>query len=405
MRDLKENPQAANALSDGMAQGNGALPRPVPGTWRFSRLLFASAAALLALLIAARLALPSVLHWAINRRLDQIPAYQGRVEDVHVALWRGAYTLRGVKIMKREGSKTRPFFAAREIDLSLAWRELFHRRVVGDIVIDDGWLNFIKARQPASSQLEVDRRWQDALKDIFPIDITYVKIKGGHVHYVDETADPKVDVYIDNMQALATGLRNRPSGTGEQFPATFSLAGDSIGRGRLHVFIRAEPLADQPHFELNLQLENVSLPALNDFLRAYGNVDVASGDFKAYLEVAAHGGRFEGYVKPFFTNVKFTDLAEKDVGQKIWQFLVSSFVHLFKNTPRDQLASRIPFSGQFGRTDVGVWASLTSMFHNGFVQALPAKLEHSMKSEKIHPAGGTGETSPGGGADTGHDQP
>src|SRR5579885_3365537 len=253
----------------------GALGGSFRRAWRFSHVLFVSVLSLVIVLVAARAALPFVLRGAINRRLDRIPGYQGRVEDVHVALWRGAYVLSGVEIVKRNGSRSRPFFSAREIDFWLAWRELLHRRILANITVDQASVNFVKAGQPPSpsaskaggpsppreeSQLDADRRWQDTVKSIFPLDITYVKITDSRVHYVDEAANPKVDIYINNLQALATGLRNRPEDTpAKKFPASLTLDGDSIGHGHLQVTCQAEPLAPQPHFELALRLENVSL--------------------------------------------------------------------------------------------------------------------------------------------------
>jgi len=283
---------------------------------------------------------------------------------------------------------TAPFFAAREIDFALAWRELFHGKFVSDIELEGAELNFVKAASPEQSQLEADRRWQSVLQDVFPIDITHLKINDGRLHYVDRTADPVVDLFIDHMDTLATGLRNRPADDGKKFPASLFVEGDSIGHGRLFITAQGEPLAAQPHFELLLRLEKVSLPALNQFLRAYGNVDVKAGDFQLYVEVAARDGRFEGYAKPFFTKVEFTDLSAegKSVVQKIWQLVVSGLVKLFKNKERDQLATRIPFAGEFGRTDVGVWATISSMLHHGFVRALPTALEHSVNADAIPPA-------------------
>lgn len=362
--------------------------------WEFSHALFVSVAVLVVLAVAARLALPWILRGAINRQLDKIPAYRGRVDDVAVALWRGAYTLRGVRIEKIKGSKTEPFFTAQNIDFSLAWRELFHGRVLAEIAVDHAALNFVKARKPEASQIEADRRWQNAVKKIFPIDITYAELTDSQVHFVDESADPKVDLYINHVRATASGLRNRPAKE-NQLPAHLSLEGDSIGRGRLSISVQAAPLAPQPRFQLSLKLIKVSLPALNNFLRSYGGVDVSSGLFRLYMEVAARGGRFEGYAKPFFTDVKFTSVAQKDLGEKIWQWLVSGLVNFLKNPPRNQLASRIPFSGQFGNTNVGLWAALTSTIRNGFIHALPMKLEHSVKTNLLPPASGS---SSGGGS-------
>lgn len=57
----------------------------------------------LAVLIAARIALPIVLQKQINQRLQKIPDYHGHVEDVDVSLLRGAYSMNGIVIRKLSG--------------------------------------------------------------------------------------------------------------------------------------------------------------------------------------------------------------------------------------------------------------------------------------------------------------
>ena len=54
----------------------------------------------LMVVIAARIALPYVLRSAINRRLNDIPDYGGHVTSVSVSLYRGAYHLSGLEIVK-----------------------------------------------------------------------------------------------------------------------------------------------------------------------------------------------------------------------------------------------------------------------------------------------------------------
>jgi hypothetical protein len=341
-------------------------------------------------LVAVRLALPAVLRSQINARLGRVDGYDGRVAEVHVAVWRGAYALRQVRIVKKNGSQTDPFFSAQNIDFSLAWRDLIHGQIVADIIIEDGRINFVKTATPETSQLKVERSWQNVVSDIFPIDITHLRIVDGRIHFLDETATPRVDVFVENLQFDATGLRNRPAKTAEEFPAHLHLTGDSIGGGQLSVWADADPLAPQPHFEVHGQIERVSLPALNPFLNAYGGVEVRAGDFKFYGEMAARGGRFQGYIKPFFSHVKFTDIIRtgQSLPKKVWQTMAAGLVELFKNKPQNELATRIPFSGEFGRTEVGTWKTITSMLHNGFVKALPASLEESQKSATVAPAAG-----------------
>ena len=55
--------------------------------------------------------------------------------------------------------------------------------------------------------------------------------------------------------------------------------------------------------------------------------------------------------------------------------MVHGFAVIFRNHHKEQVATRIPFSGEFGNMDVGVWRTFVTLAHNGFIQALPEKLE------------------------------
>ena len=125
-------------------------------------------AVIVLLLVSARVAAPYYVRHAINQRLHKIPAYSGHVGDIDLQLWRGAYRIHDIAIVKKTGGVKEPFFAAKQIDFSLAWRELFHRKFVSDIIITDGLLNFIRGATEDSSQLTADRRWQDVINDLFP---------------------------------------------------------------------------------------------------------------------------------------------------------------------------------------------------------------------------------------------
>src|SRR6476659_2401286 len=79
------------------------------------------------LLIAIRLALPHLVRNYVNRTLSMIPDYRGEVGDIDIHLWRGAYTIHDAKVVRTSGKVPVPFFSAPRVDLSVQWRELFHR--------------------------------------------------------------------------------------------------------------------------------------------------------------------------------------------------------------------------------------------------------------------------------------
>ncbi|MDB6168433.1 MAG: hypothetical protein JWM88_1297 [Verrucomicrobia bacterium] len=326
---------------------------------------------------AVRLALPSILRRGITARLEKIPEYTGRVEKVDLAVWRGAYTLHRLVVMKRGDPKQDPFFRVERVDFSIAWRELIHRRLVSDIVLEKPMLTLIKAPSTEATQVAIDRRWQAAINDIFPVNITLLKVTDGEVRYVNDTLKPKVDIRVAHLRALATGLRNRPDESGGEFPARLTFEGETIGGGSLKLAAQAEPLAAEPHFLLKAEVERVSLPALNEFLRAYAGVDVSKGTFSGYLEVAARDGHYQGYFKPFFDQVDFSEQPgeSEPVSRQLRELFVRMFTWVFKNHPRDEVATRIPFEGEFKNLNYSTWETFLNMVRHAFVHPLQKKLD------------------------------
>ncbi len=368
----------------GLSKPTMSAPRPSHAklsfgqrVWRRSRWVVYVVGGLVILLVAARIAMPYAIKEAINRRLEKIPEYSGWVDNVGVSLYRGGYTIDGLVVQKRNGAVKEPFVRAEHIDFSIAWRELFHGKLVSDIDIIRPSITFVDAPSATTSQMETDHRWQDVIQDIFPIDITNLRIRDGQLRYINEGMKPKVDLRVAHMEALATGLRNRQDEAKEEFPAKITVSGETIGTGKLAINADLEPLALSPHFLLKLQVESVAMPALNDFLRAYANVDVSAGTFNGYVEMTARNGKYNGYFKPFFENVDFRERPgdKTPFGQEIWETVVRGFAWVFKNHKKDDVATRVPFQGEFGTTSVGTWETIKTLVRHAFIEPLQHKLD------------------------------
>src|SRR6185503_1767759 len=101
--------------------------------WWFARWIAGPALVIIAVLGAARLALPWYLQRYVNRTIDQSPDYEGRVGDIDVHLYRGSYTIHDLKIQKRVHSVPVPFFESPRVDFSLDWDSLVHGVARGKI--------------------------------------------------------------------------------------------------------------------------------------------------------------------------------------------------------------------------------------------------------------------------------
>jgi hypothetical protein len=299
--------------------------------------------------------------------------------------------MNGLRITKSNGRVPEPFIAADIIDFSIYWRDLIRGRFVSQIYIKNIQLNFHRGKSDEESQLNADRRWQSVVHDLFPIDITYLDVEGGVLRFVDSRQTPKVDIEIKDLRIHATGLRNRLGDDNEPYPAKVQVTGNTIGGGEIHLFAKIEPLADKAHFELNLELKKVTLPALNDFLHAYAGVRVAQGRFEFFFQMAMHKGHYEGYAKPFFNDLRFEDSNLKSLGEEIWTKVVAALAEFAKNSETKQVATRIPFSGDNGGLDIHTWKSIENGLHHGFVKALSQGFEGSSNPDKVPTPAPTGK--------------
>ena len=89
----------------------------------------------LGVLLTIRIILPYVLLELVNDRLAELPGYHGHIEDLDLALIRGAYQIEEL-VIEQVDSVTQdrtPFVAADVIDLSVEWKALFRGSVVGEL--------------------------------------------------------------------------------------------------------------------------------------------------------------------------------------------------------------------------------------------------------------------------------
>jgi hypothetical protein len=372
----KPAPPSVRPVQIGMAIFHAQTDPRVPHR-RWPRWLAVTALLLVFLLVVARLTLPHLLKTAINQRLESIPSYTGHVNEVGVSLIRGAYTMNGVELKKRDVDGTRPFLAVEAIDFSLVWRELLRGRIVSEIHATRPRLNFVQGATRETSQLDFDRRWQDVINDLFPIEITHFEVTEGELHFVAPERDPPVDIFVRDLKVVVRGLRNRPDLNRGDAVATILVEGVTPGNGQLALSSELEPLAPRPRFHLKLKIDKLSLPAVNQFLLAYGNVDVSAGEFTGYLEMVARDDHYQGYFKPFFENLQFKSAsdADKSIFVRVWEKMVAALAQVVKNRDTEQVALRIPFEGDFGATRVETWESIKALFRNGFIQALAEGLD------------------------------
>jgi Domain of Unknown Function (DUF748) len=337
------------------------------------------------LLIAIRIALPFAVKDYVNHQLNKAHAYTGKIGDVNMRLWRGGYRIHQIQIQKKTGGVSSPLFSASEMDLSIDWRELFHGSVVGEVVLRQPKINFVTGPTPEQKQTGKDEAWYKMLESLFPFDLNRVEISNGEIHFQDASSKPPVDIYISKISATATNLSNARDAK-QKLPSGLAASASTVGGGTLDLQLHMNLLKAKPAFEMNCGLTNVDLVALNDFLRAYGKFDVAHGRFAFYTSVASDDGNYDGYFKVFFSNLdvfEWDKERKKNILEIFWQAIVGGITTVFKNHPKDQLATKIPIAGSYTNSSVGIWTATATLLQNAFIHALVPKIDQHVTVEQV----------------------
>lgn len=322
---------------------------------------------LVAALVGGRIYLPYWVKNYVNETLNDIDGYRGSVKDIDIALYRGAYAIHGLELFKIDKNIPVPFLDIRTIDLSLQWGALFRGEVVGDVTLDRPVINFARGSTGQSAQTGVETDWTKPIKDLMPLDINFVEIDDGKVTYQDFSTTPKVDLFIDELYARVTNLRNVED-KNAALPSTMKVSGKSIGGGDLRIAGKLNILKRIPDADIQAKLEKVSLPALNDYARAFAGIDFEQGNFNLYTDVAVKDGNVTGFVKPLATDIHLIDLTE-DPFSVLWESFVAAVIDIFSNQRKDQFATQIELRGTIDSPETGFWSTLRGILHNAFVKA------------------------------------
>jgi hypothetical protein len=337
----------------------------------------------LVFLIALRIALPYILLRLVNKELQSLHGYTGHVDDIDVALIRGAYKIKSIKLEKTGGKVPVPFFSAPLIDLSLQWESLFHGRIVGKIEVDQPILNFVKGPTEETSQTKIDSSWTDVVKKLMPLKLNKFEIVEGQIHYRDFHSKPTFDIYTNQVHILAENLNNAEKNK-ELLPSTITASADVYG-GKATASMKMDALAKTPTFEGKAKLEGLNLANLNNFIDAFAKFDIKAGEISIYTEAAAKDGRITGYTKPIIKNLKVLNWEkDKDKPVKIvYEAVVEAVAWVFKNHNKEQLATKVEFEGNIKKPDIDIWYLIGQVLKNAFIQALYPSLENSININSV----------------------
>ena len=201
--------------------------------------------------------------------------------------------------------------------------------------------------------------------------------------FTNKTTDPNYRLFINDTDIALKNLSNHH----QQGPADLTLHGKFMGSGDAKVTGAFLASQQGPAFNTNLAIQKTDLPSMNNFLRAYGRFDVATGQFSVFSEVGIKDGEIGGYVKPMFANLKVYDYQkDKNTGilHQTKELLIGGASDLFKNSSTRQVATEVNLRGKLTSPDISTWQAIVQVLRNAFLEAIVPGFDRAVGSSAVY---------------------
>jgi hypothetical protein len=334
------------------------------------------------LLIVARLLLPYFVLRYVNKALADMGDYTGHVEDIDIALLRGAYQIDNLVIRKVNGKIKEPFVAIPRSDLSVEWKSLFKGRLVGEIECYEPELNFAFSDDEDARQTGEGADWTQVVRDLLPIQINRFAVVNGAVELTSLVSQPRTDFAIKRLNGELKNISNVEERPGK-LPSPVWVTGDVPGYGGTMRFdADMYLLKETPDFDYNLRFTDLQLVKLNPLTKQYANLDFEAGTMSVFSEMAMRDGKLNGYLKPLTKGMKIFNWKEpgeqRSIGRFFTELLAEGGSEVLENQKRDQIATRVPLTGDINNIDTPVWPTLFGVLRNAYVSAFEKKFDNDI---------------------------
>jgi Domain of Unknown Function (DUF748) len=249
------------------------------------------------------------------------------------------------------------------------------QRLVGDYMHD----------KPASSPTaELAKKTDKVIKEhsnepTLELNVNDVNIAAADIGIVNKAAQPEYRLFLTDARIRIENLSNQS----KEGVAVGTATGKFMGAGPAKFVMRMRPRGKSANFDFVVAIDQVPMKTLNKLFLAYGNFDVAGGEFSLYSEISVREGAIDGYVKPLFKDVDVYDSKQdqnKGILHKLYEGLIGGLTWVLQNKPREQVATTTRISGKLSSPQTSTFDIVLGLFQNAFFRAILPGLERSVEN-------------------------
>jgi Domain of Unknown Function (DUF748) len=250
-----------------------------------------------------------------------------------------------------------------------------------EVTISGADADYILTKANAAQSEHLRKRTLEAAKNVsndpeIQLRATHVRMINGTIGMLDKTADPAYRVFLTDVDLTVQNFSNQQ----REGAGTVDIKGKFMGSGPSTVHAVFHPETKSPNFDLAVDINDTDMRAMNDLLRAKGNIDVTAGVFAFYSELKVRNNQVDGYVKPLFRDVVVYDPEQdkdKPLSQKIYQKIVGGVATLLENRNTEEVATKASVQGPIENPGTSTWEMVVRLVQNAFFKAILPGLERS----------------------------
>jgi hypothetical protein len=347
-----------------------APPRP---SWRRHRLrrgLLIALGVIALLLVVGRVVLDPIAHHYTEQALAKNPKFKASFSDVHVTLIPPSYQIKEFKLVEAgRGRWDEPLFYAEKTRISILWRELLRRHLVGQVRLENP--KFVAVRRH-KEKAEKGAEAGESMSEMAPIKLDRLEVVDGEVLIGVGKGKGAPKLWINELELVAENMATQKA-LMEGEPSTLRLTGRVQKSGKLAVDASMDPWAKALTFSAKGSLQDLQARELYSFLANETDLQAEKGEIDVFLDVKAKSGELDGGVKPILKDIEIKSEG-KGLGDRIKAALADASIDVLSDDipGRDAVATTIPIKGKVDDPSAQLLPTVLGVIRNAFVVGLRA---------------------------------
>lgn len=320
------------------------------------------------LLVAVRVALPSVLLRTLNEKLAKLEGpLCAHIGDLDLSLIRGRYILEDLTVSRWNGNRSKCESVVLDVQtmhVALSWSQLLKGRArlnvearYVDLFADD-LMNAVKNHKSGVAGKDAANQSKEAASVLVPWRIDSLALSEGKIQYALLGTNDSA-VTFEHAEGMITGIeQSRQTST----PTMFRLKGNVMNSARLLVTGSVNMGGKNPAWDVDYGVERVNLTQANPLLMNRAPISFTHGLMDVFGEAAGSGASMTGYAKLLFRDVDVVarDESFKNLKHGLVEILGSLFFIVAENPKRQTAGTIINFGTEGGQFKTDIAGTISS---------------------------------------------